>query len=175
MKNVKIKVETDEQNLKVQKRLCELNEGFAWFVYLNDSYDYRNNQGNGNDRAVCSRIKQYKYLVVDVALDLIICTSEDIWKKRKEKEVSFEDFMKNRMKSIKETHPSLCKDLMKNITKDWMMIENFPIDKIQKHTVDKSVLKEILEKDRPTPFYGDQASSEVYGGIVEDIYQLLEG
>ena len=49
------------------------------------------------------------------------------------------------MKTLEDTHPSLCKDLMKNITKDWMMIENFPIDKIQKYTVDKSVLKDWLD------------------------------
>ena len=97
MKNVKIKVETEQQNLKVQERVHDLNEGFGWFVYLDNGYDfYCNSQGNGNDRAVCSRIKNYKYLIVDVALDLIICTSEDIWKKRKEKEVSFEAFMENK-------------------------------------------------------------------------------
>ena len=97
MKNVKIKVETEEQNLKVHERLCELNEGFAWFVYLNDGYDYCNSQGNGNDRAVWSRWKHYKYLVIEEDLDLIICTTEDIWKKRKEKEVSFEEFMEKRI------------------------------------------------------------------------------
>ena len=98
MKNVKIKVETDEQNLKVQKRLCELNEGFAWSVYLNDGYGYYNRQDYDGNRAVWSRWKHYKYLVIDVDLDLMICINEYIWKQRKEKEVSFEEFMENRMK-----------------------------------------------------------------------------
>jgi len=99
MNNVKIKVETDEQNLKVQERVKELNKENGrsdWGVYRDNgtyNYDYRDNY---NDLAVCSRCKQHKYLVIDVDLDLIICTSEDIWKKREEKEVSFEDFMENR-------------------------------------------------------------------------------
>ena len=100
MKNVKIKVETDEQNLKVQERLGELNKEngrTAWGVYLNYGYDYYNYQGYGVDRAVCSRWKHYRFLVIDKYLDFIICTTEDIWKQREEKEVSFEEFMKREL------------------------------------------------------------------------------
>jgi len=99
MKNVKIKVETDEQNLKIQERVHDLNKedsGFAWGVFLNsgnDYYDYYDYQDY--DRAVCFSWKKYKYLVIDNDLDLIICTNEDIWKQREEKEVSFEEFMVN--------------------------------------------------------------------------------
>jgi len=97
MKNVKIKVETDEQNLKVQEKVKVLNKEAgrtAWVVYLNDSYGYYHYRDNVNNRAVCSRWKHYRFLVIDEELDLIICINEDIWKKRKEKEVSFEEFMK---------------------------------------------------------------------------------
>ena len=82
------------------------------------------------------------------------------------------------MKSIKETHPSLIQDWDELLNWDSShrgYDKELIVKQIQKHTVDKAVLKEILKKDRPTPFRGDQASSEVYGGIVEDIYQLLEG
>ena len=98
MKNVKIKVETDEQNLKVQERLYDLNKengNTNWHVtlYRGNDYDFYDTQDTDNYRAVCSSWKKYKYLIVDEDLDLIICTTEDIWKKRKEKEVSFEEFM----------------------------------------------------------------------------------
>ena len=100
MKNVKIKVETDEQNLKVQERVKNLNKEAgrtAWYVILYDGFEYYYGQvTDDNFRAVCSRWKKYKYLLIDVDSDLIICTSGDIWKKRKEKEVSFEEFMENR-------------------------------------------------------------------------------
>ena len=99
MKNVKIKVETEEQNLKVQERLHELNKedsGFAWVVYLGSGYDFYNIQDEDDYRAVRSRWKHYRFLIIDNDLDLVICMTEDIWKKRKEKEVSFEEFMENR-------------------------------------------------------------------------------
>ena len=86
MKNVKIKVETDEQNLKVQERLKDLNKengNTNWYVTLycgNDSCYYQDYDSN---RAVCSSWKKYKYLAVDVDLDLIICIDEWDWKKRK--------------------------------------------------------------------------------------------
>ena len=95
MKNVKIKVETDEQNLKVQERLCELNDRFAWYVYLGSGIDdYIHQVIDDFNRAVCSRGKHYRFLVIDNDLDLVICMSEDIWKQREEKEVSFEAFMR---------------------------------------------------------------------------------
>ena len=99
MKNVKIKVETDEQNLKVQERLNLLNKengNTNWYVTLYRGNDYCYYQDYDSNRAVCSSWKKYKYLIVDVDLDLIICRNEDIWKRRKEKEVSFEDFMENK-------------------------------------------------------------------------------
>ena len=97
MKNVKIKVETEEQNLKVQKRVHELNDGFAWRVYLDNGYDYSDSQDFDYTRAVWSRWKKYKYLVIDVDVDLIICINGYIWKQRKEKEVSFEEFMERKI------------------------------------------------------------------------------
>ena len=99
MKNVKIKVETDEQNLKVQERLHELNKengSTNWYVTLDRGDDYCNYQDYDLDRAVCSSWKKYKYIVIDVDSDLIICINEDDWKQREEKEVSFEDFMENK-------------------------------------------------------------------------------
>ena len=99
MKNVKIKVETDEQNLKFQERVKNLNKEAgrtAWIVYLDSGNGYYNYQDYDYYRAVCSRIKHYRFLVINKNLDLIICTTEDIWKKRKEKEVSFEEFMENK-------------------------------------------------------------------------------
>jgi hypothetical protein len=101
MKNVKIKVETDEQNLKVQERVIDLNKEAgrtAWDVYLNDSYDYYSYQDYDTYHAVCSRWKHHKYLVINRDLDLIICITEDIWKKREEKEVSYEEFMERKLK-----------------------------------------------------------------------------
>ena len=101
MKNVKIKVETDEQNLKVQERLYELNKEAgrtAWRVYLDRGNDYYGYQGSDNYRAVCARWKKYKYLVITKNVDLVMYIGEWVWKKRKEKEVSFEDFMEKTKK-----------------------------------------------------------------------------
>ena len=99
MKNVKIKVETEEQNLKVQERLKVLNKENGrsdWYVYLNNGIDNCIDLDSDYYRAVCSRWKHYRFIVINKYLDLIICTTEDIWKRRKEKEVSFEEFMENR-------------------------------------------------------------------------------
>ena len=99
MINVKIKVETDEQNLKVQERVKVLNKKVgrsAWYVRLDRGY-YDSREG-AYYRAVSSRWKHYRFLVINKWLDLVIFIDEDDWKKRKEKEVSFEEFMENRMK-----------------------------------------------------------------------------
>ena len=99
MKNVKIKVETDDQNLNVQERLCELNKEngrSAWYVRLDRGY-YDSREGAYN-RAVSSRKKHYRFLVINKWLDLVIFIDEDDWKKRKEKEVSFDEFMGRRSK-----------------------------------------------------------------------------
>ena len=97
MKNVKIKVETEQQNLKVQERVHELNKEAgrtAWIVYLDYGDGYYNfYQGNDYYRAVCSRWKHYKYLLINKNLNLVIYSDECDWKKRKEKEVSFDEFM----------------------------------------------------------------------------------
>ena len=48
MKNVKIKVETDDQNLKVQEKVKVLNKEAGntdWYVVLYDGYDYYNSWG----------------------------------------------------------------------------------------------------------------------------------
>ena len=99
MKNVKLKVETEQQNLKVQETVRVLNKEngrTAWYVILYDGFEYYYGQvTDDNFRAVCSSWKKYKYLVIDVDLYLMICINEDIWKKREEKEVSFADFMEN--------------------------------------------------------------------------------
>ena len=111
MINVKITVETEDQNLKVQERVKNLNKEAgrtAWIVYLDSGNGYYNYQDYDHYRAVCSRIKNYRFLVINKNLDLIICTTEDIWKKRKEKEVSFEDFMENRMKKELEELKASC-------------------------------------------------------------------
>ena len=94
MKNVKIKVETDEQNLKVQERLHELIKevgSSALYVYIDQGY-YDSREGAYN-REVSYKRKYYRFLVINKYLDLIICLNEDDWTQRKEKEVSFEEFM----------------------------------------------------------------------------------
>jgi ABC-type oligopeptide transport system substrate-binding subunit len=98
MKNVKIKVKTDEQNLAVQKRLMELNhknDRVSWYVDLSDGDDYYRNLFTDNDlsRAVCSMLKGYRYLVIDKDLDLVIFINKEEWDRKKEKEVSFEEFI----------------------------------------------------------------------------------
>jgi hypothetical protein len=95
MKNVKIKVETDEQNLAVQKRLMELNhknERFSWSVSLNTGYACYYQAADYN-RAVCSMWKGFRYLVIDKDLDLVIFIDKEAWDRRKEKEVSFAEFV----------------------------------------------------------------------------------
>jgi hypothetical protein len=96
MKNVKIKVETDEQNLAVQKKLMELNhenERFAWDVILDSGLDYYPTQDYDDSRAVCSMWKGFRYLVIDKDLDLVLFIDKEAWDRRKEKEVSFEEFV----------------------------------------------------------------------------------
>ena len=96
MKNVKIKVETEEQNLKVQKRLCDLNKEngrTAWYVFLRYGHDYYDYQDIDNLRAVSYNMKHFRFLILDNHLGLVICMSEDDWNEREEKEVSFDEFM----------------------------------------------------------------------------------
>ena len=94
MKNVKIKVETDVQNLKVQKRLYELNKEVGRNkLYVRFDRGYYDGGKGAYYQAVRSRWKHYRFLVINKWLDLVICIDEDAWKKSKEKEVSFEEFM----------------------------------------------------------------------------------
>jgi hypothetical protein len=96
MKNVKIKVKTDEQNLAVQKKLMELNhknDRFAWRVALLYGFDYYNTRDYDGFRAVCSVWKGFRYLVIDKDLDLVLFIDKEEWDRRKEKEVSFEEFI----------------------------------------------------------------------------------
>jgi hypothetical protein len=102
MKNVKIKVETDEQNLAVQKKLMELNhekDRFAWYVILNTGYATYYNRDTDNFRAVCSVWKGFRYLVIDMDLDLVLFINKEVWDGREEKEVSFEEFIREDNKS----------------------------------------------------------------------------
>ena len=98
MKNIKIKV-NQEQNLKVQEKVNEMNKDRAWDVYLGNGrvsdYDI------GFDRhAVCVSRNWvgFEYLAIDKDGDLILCWNKDIFDKRPEKEVSFEYFMKKKIK-----------------------------------------------------------------------------
>jgi hypothetical protein len=96
MKNVKIKVKTDEQNLAVQKKLMELNhknESVAWNVSLTYGYDNCDYQALDFCRAVCSVWKGFRYLVIDKDLDLALFIDKEVWDRRKEKEVSFAEFI----------------------------------------------------------------------------------
>jgi hypothetical protein len=97
MKNIKIKVETDEQNLAVQKKLMGLNhekDRFSWYVYLYDGYANCPYQDSDLPRAVCSEWKGFRYLVIDKDLDLVLFINKDAWDRKKEKEVSFEEFIR---------------------------------------------------------------------------------
>ena len=93
MKNIKIKV-NQEQNLKVQEKVNEMNKNRAWYITLTHGYLSLDDIGSGR-RAVC--VSQnwigFEYLVIDSDGDLIFCWDKDIFDERKEKEVSFKDFV----------------------------------------------------------------------------------
>ena len=94
MKNIKIKV-NQEQNLKVQEKVNEMNKDRAWDVYLYDGYVCSLGGIDNDGRAVCVSRNWvgFEYLAIDSDGDLILCLNKDIFDKRPEKEVSFEDFM----------------------------------------------------------------------------------
>ena len=92
IKNIKLKVETDEENQYVLNKLRDVNKGFAWSVPLFDGYDFYGTQGLGYGRAVCSEWKSFRYLVIDKDCNLILCAFEDYYNKRQEKEITFDEF-----------------------------------------------------------------------------------
>lgn len=92
IKNVKLKVETDEENQYVFNKLVEVNKEFAWLVYLNLGYDYYCSQDFDFVRAVCSEWKGFRNLVIESNGDLILFVHEKYYNKRKEKEITFEEF-----------------------------------------------------------------------------------
>ena len=91
IKNIKIKVETDEQNQYVFNKHLESNRGCKWFVDLYGGYDYWSTQ-DGTNRAVYSRWKGFRHLVIDDDGDLILCLREEYYNTRDEKEITFDEF-----------------------------------------------------------------------------------
>lgn len=93
MNNIKLKVNSPEQNMQVQKKVKELNrERGHWNVFLNHGFV------NAIDyvlRAVyvSRNWSGFEYLVIDKDNDLILCTNKEAFDKRQEKEVSFEEFI----------------------------------------------------------------------------------
>ena len=94
MKNVKLKV-NQEQNLKVQEKVDEMNKDRAWHVYLYYGYVFSDDIAYDFPAVGVSRNwVGFEYLAIDKDGDLILCWNKDIFDKRPEKEVSFEEFMK---------------------------------------------------------------------------------
>lgn len=90
--NIKIKVETDEQNQYVLKQHIKLNKESTWLVCL----DYGNGSWFGqnvdDDRAVCSVWKGFRHLVINASGDLVIFAFQKHYKEREEKEITFAEF-----------------------------------------------------------------------------------
>ena len=98
MNNVKLKVKTFKQNMNVQKKIQELNKKQgrdAWYVYLYRGYVI-DVDVTDNDRVVCvsRHWAGFQYLVIDSCTNLILCFNEKEWNERKEKIVSYEEFIK---------------------------------------------------------------------------------
>lgn len=91
IKNIKIQVKSDEENQYVLNKLLDMNKEFAWYVGLYYGRGYYDAQNLGN-RAVCSVWKGFRHLVIDKDGDLILCVFEKYYKRRTEKEVTFEEF-----------------------------------------------------------------------------------
>jgi hypothetical protein len=94
LENIKIKVETDEENQFVLSKHKELNSGIAWLVALSDGDGYYDTQFNAYFRAVCSVWKGFRHLVINEFGILILLDSEINWDKREEKEINFKEFEK---------------------------------------------------------------------------------
>ena len=91
IKNIKLKVETDEQNQYVLQKHLDLNKGCKWFVYLTNGDVYWLDQV-GTTRAVCSRWKGFRHLVINDYGDLILCLYDEYYNRRDEKEIPFDEF-----------------------------------------------------------------------------------
>ena len=91
IKNIKLKVETDEQNQYVLQKHLDLNKGCKWLVTLNYGTIYWLNQ-DYTPRAVCSRWKGFRHLVINDYGDLILCLYEEYYNRREETEITFEEF-----------------------------------------------------------------------------------
>jgi len=77
------------------------------------------------------------------------------------------------MKPISETHPSLW-DTSLGLPCNGLVYAKRITELVRKHTIDKAVLKEILERKRETPFNGTEASVDLYGQVIEELWELVE-
>ena len=98
MNNVKLKVKTFKQNMNVQKKIQELNKKQgrdAWYVPLFGG-DVGSTAITYPIRVVCvsRNWAGVQYLVIDGCTNLILCFNEKEWNERKEKIVSYEEFIK---------------------------------------------------------------------------------
>ena len=89
--NIKLKVETDEQNQYVLEKHLELNKGCDWLVILNFGSVYWSDRDVAN-RTVCSLWKGFRHLVIDDEGDLILCSQEEYYNERDEDEITFDEF-----------------------------------------------------------------------------------
>jgi len=76
------------------------------------------------------------------------------------------------MKSIEETHPSL--PIITEYLSGKEILRYILPEHVQKHTIDKAVLKEILERKRETPFMGTEAAADLYGQVIDELLGLVE-
>lgn len=90
--NIKLKVETDEENQYVLHKHIELNEGFAWVVNLVNGYIYWDGQPNDYYRANGSVWKGFRHLTINSDGDLILFAFEKNYSGRTEKEITFAEF-----------------------------------------------------------------------------------
>lgn len=86
--NKKLKVETDEENLLVQKKIIE-EDGNAWVVLFYNGYVYNGGVGY-NGHAVCVSRKHYRYFIVDSFGNLVFC-EEDVYNKSHNEEISLKE------------------------------------------------------------------------------------
>ena len=147
--NIKLKVETDEENQYVLQKHIELNKECEWVVTLYNGDDYWSTHNLDTSRAVCSVWKGFRYLVIDSDGDLILCDFEGYYTERAEKEISFDEFkeMFEPKQTLIQTHPSL-----KGLSRIWedMCVEVVSTKNIQNHTIDKTVLRDKINQMLPS-------------------------